>query len=159
MHGLRTDHSSSAATSVAPSAGPSRPREELAAWSNIKLWTREVGRIVKAIDRLSMRYTAAPTITGHPFDSPAGMLAFRDALDLKGFESEVKRYRRWVHSWERQNGRSKRVFAHNDTCVGLVEERADRAGNTATCCCARAMASTIRPPSWRPSTYACRTSS
>ena len=123
MRGLRTDHSSSAATSAAPSAGPGRPREELAAWSNIKLWTREVGRIVKAIDRLSMRYTAAPNVSGHPFDSPGGMLAFRDALDLKSFEAEVKRYRQWVHSWERQNGRSKRVFAHNDTCVVATRAR------------------------------------
>lgn len=117
MRGLRTERALSSAPSSAHSSGSSRPREELAAWSNIKLWTREVGRIVKAIDRLSMRYTAAPSISGHPFDSPGGMLAFRDALDLKGFEAEVKRYRKWVHSWERQNGRSKRVFAHNDTCV------------------------------------------
>ncbi|GAA5900427.1 hypothetical protein JCM5296_001423 [Sporobolomyces johnsonii] len=53
-----------------------------------------------------------------PLSSPSRTLNLRAALNLPLFEQQLRLYRAFVHSAERTSGRSKRVFAHNDTQYG-----------------------------------------
>ncbi|OCB85218.1 kinase-like protein [Sanghuangporus baumii] len=43
---------------------------------------------------------------------------FKSALDLDRFVEDWERYMTWLSNWEKINGASKRVFAHNDTQYG-----------------------------------------
>lgn len=49
---------------------------------------------------------------------PSVTAAVRAALDLDGFEREWDTYMRWLAAFEQENGKSKRVFSHNDTQYG-----------------------------------------
>lgn len=53
-----------------------------------------------------------------PLSSPSRTLNLRAALNLPLFEQQLRLYRQYVHDRERAAGRSKRVFAHNDTQYG-----------------------------------------
>ncbi|GAA5936832.1 uncharacterized protein JCM15063_000074 [Sporobolomyces koalae] len=53
-----------------------------------------------------------------PLASPSRTLDLRAALNLPLFEQQLRLYRAFVHKSERSAGRSKRVFAHNDTQYG-----------------------------------------
>ncbi|GAA5951392.1 hypothetical protein JCM21900_004395 [Sporobolomyces salmonicolor] len=53
-----------------------------------------------------------------PLTSPSRTLNLRAALNLPLFEQQLRLYRAFVHLAERTSGRSKRVFAHNDTQYG-----------------------------------------
>ncbi|BGP37335.1 hypothetical protein JCM10450v2_001242 [Rhodotorula kratochvilovae] len=53
-----------------------------------------------------------------PLASASRTFALRSALNLPLFEQELRLYRAFVHRSERAAGRSKRVFAHNDTQYG-----------------------------------------
>ncbi|GAA6049438.1 hypothetical protein JCM3770_007340 [Rhodotorula araucariae] len=53
-----------------------------------------------------------------PLVSASRTFALRSALNLPLFEQELRLYRAFVHRTERASGRSKRVFAHNDTQYG-----------------------------------------
>jgi len=53
-----------------------------------------------------------------PLASPTRTLNLRAALNLPLFEQQLRLYRSFVHASERTQGRSKRVFAHNDTQYG-----------------------------------------
>jgi len=53
-----------------------------------------------------------------PLASPTRTLNLRAALNLPLFEQQLRLYRSFVHASERNQGRSKRVFAHNDTQYG-----------------------------------------
>ncbi|GAA6009950.1 hypothetical protein JCM11491_000877 [Sporobolomyces phaffii] len=61
-----------------------------------------------------------PVVGGHvpPLASPSRTLNLRAALNLPLFEQQLRVYRAFVHARERSAGRSKRVFAHNDTQYG-----------------------------------------
>ncbi|SCZ92447.1 BZ3500_MvSof-1268-A1-R1_Chr5-2g07865 [Microbotryum saponariae] len=87
--------------------------------------------IIRAVDLGDS--TATPTVTPPndgtgassssgqhvpPLSSPMHTIALRAALNLPLFEQQVKMYRRYVHQWEKREGKSKRVFAHNDTQYG-----------------------------------------
>ena len=53
-----------------------------------------------------------------PLASPARTFAIRSMLNIPLFEQQVRLYRQYVHRAERAIGKSKRVFAHNDTQYG-----------------------------------------
>ncbi|GAA5879239.1 hypothetical protein JCM16303_003129 [Sporobolomyces ruberrimus] len=53
-----------------------------------------------------------------PLASPTRTLNLRAALNLPLFEQQLRLYRSFVHTRERTAGRSKRIFAHNDTQYG-----------------------------------------
>lgn len=54
----------------------------------------------------------------NPLHAPSLLLACRKSLDIKTFRKEIKKYKRFVKTWEAEHGKSKRVFAHNDTQCG-----------------------------------------
>ncbi|GAA5901751.1 uncharacterized protein JCM6883_000382 [Sporobolomyces salmoneus] len=62
--------------------------------------------------------TDSPSTHIPPLASPSRTLNLRAALNLPLFEQQLRLYRSFVHSRERTSGRSKRVFAHNDTQYG-----------------------------------------
>ncbi|GAA97739.1 uncharacterized protein L969DRAFT_97447 [Mixia osmundae IAM 14324] len=103
-----------------------RAKLNLAVWENITRWTREAKRVFKDFDQLDTMVakddkTVHPLPDGshlNPLQSPAHMLAFRRSFNLPLFEQQVKAYRAWLRDWEMKNGKSKRVFAHNDTQCG-----------------------------------------
>lgn len=57
-------------------------------------------------------------LDANPLSSPAALLAFKDAFNLPAFEKNIKGYRAFVTSWEKTNGKSKRVLCHNDAQYG-----------------------------------------
>lgn len=114
-----------------------RAKDRLGAWENITRWTREAKLVLKELDQLvtmpgftstlgsplSPKPGASPSIsdgTEHivPLSSPSLTLSLREELNLPLFEQQVKLYRSFVRDWEKREGKSKRVFAHNDTQYG-----------------------------------------
>ncbi|KAF8587291.1 kinase-like protein [Ramaria rubella] len=58
--------------------------------------------------------------------------AVGDGLDLERFAAVWEAYWAWLMHWENRHGKSKRVFAHNDTQYGnLLRLKAPRAGEAA----------------------------
>lgn len=110
-----------------------RSKDKLGVWENITRWTREAKLVLKALDDLAQtpgfeellaastaaaaqaKGTEEPVI---PLASLARTLELRAQVDLPLFEQQIKLYRTFVRDWERTEGKSKRVFAHNDTQYG-----------------------------------------
>ena len=114
-----------------------RKKEALGIWTNLYRWTAQVEKIFAKVEKLSP--LASPTgIDGkgpldafpHPLSSPSALLTFLRFIDLPRFDREIKRYRTLLHQWEKENGKSRRVFAHNDAQYGnlLMRVREDVGG-------------------------------
>lgn len=110
-----------------------RSKDKLSVWENITRWTREAKLVLKQLDALSTTpgyeelfasstaaAAAAPESAEHvlPLASLARTLELRAQVDLPLFEQQIKLYRSAVRDWERAEGKSKRVFSHNDTQYG-----------------------------------------
>ncbi|KAL8291672.1 hypothetical protein RQP46_001930 [Phenoliferia psychrophenolica] len=124
------------ASSIMSSRSRRTSRDKLGVWENITRWTREAKLVLKELDSLAampgfaafLGPTPAPSsatsTTLHderhvtPLDSAALTLSLRAELNLPLFEQQVKLYRAFVRDWEKNEGKSKRVFSHNDTQYG-----------------------------------------
>lgn len=113
-----------------------RTRDKLGVWENITRWTREAKLVLKELDQLAAlpgfssflgppspgRKSTTDALHGEdhvtPLDSPKLTLELRAELNLPLFEQQVKLYRSFVRDWEKTEGKSKRVFSHNDTQYG-----------------------------------------
>lgn len=107
-----------------------RARDKLGVWENITRWTREAKLVLKELDQLaalqgfSEFLGPSPSSESHhgehvaPLSYPSLTFQLRAALNLPLFEQQVKLYRTFVRDWEKQGGKSKRVFSHNDTQYG-----------------------------------------
>lgn len=107
-----------------------RHHDKLGVWENITRWTREAKLVLKALDELATlpgfskslgsATPAASSPPGHVLPLTAAALTFslRAKMNLPLFEQQVKLYRNYVRGWEKANGKSKRVFSHNDTQYG-----------------------------------------
>lgn len=108
---------------------------KLGVWENITRWTREAKLVFRELDKLSdtpgfyellaasKRALAAykpnsPEDYVIPLASLARTVELRANVNLPLFEQQIKLYRGFVRDWERAEGKSKRVFAHNDTQYG-----------------------------------------
>ena len=110
-----------------------RSNDKLGVWENITRWTREAKLVLKALDDLASTpgfedllaiSTAAAAKAKDsdeaviPLASLARTVELRAQVNLPLFEQQIKLYRSFVRDWERAEGKSKRVFAHNDTQYG-----------------------------------------
>lgn len=116
-----------------------RANDKLGVWENITRWTREAKLVLKEFDQLAalpgfsslLATTTPPPSTPSsssppdgssthipPLSSPSATFSLRAALNLPLFEQQVKLYRNYVREWEKREGKSKRVFSHNDTQYG-----------------------------------------
>lgn len=120
----------------------SRWMDKMGVWENITRWTREAKLVLKELDTLaavpgfsewldslppppvipttSSKNDESDSIPLHipPLSHPQLTFALREALNLPLFEQQVKLYRRFVREWEKSEGKSKRIFSHNDTQYG-----------------------------------------
>ncbi|KAK4049420.1 hypothetical protein OIV83_004153 [Microbotryomycetes sp. JL201] len=109
-----------------------RSRDKLGAWDNITRWTRQAKIVFKELDTLANEpgfnsLLEASKAAGRsskgdehvlPLASLSRTIELRSAFNLPLFEQQVKQYRSFVKEWERSEGKSKRVFSHNDTQYG-----------------------------------------
>lgn len=113
-----------------------RTRDKLGVWENVTRWTREAKLVLKELDQLAAlpgfaaflgpatadRKSTSDALHSEdhvtPLDSPALTFSLRAELNLPLFEQQVKLYRSFVRDWEKAEGKSKRVFSHNDTQYG-----------------------------------------
>lgn len=122
-----------------------RAADKLCVWENITCWTRQAKNVLRELDELAQlpgfaklfsTASSASTPSGPggpttitatttegeehvtPLASPARTFAIRSMLNIPLFEQQVRLYRQYVHRAERAIGKSKRVFAHNDTQYG-----------------------------------------
>ncbi|KAK4698987.1 choline kinase, partial [Phenoliferia sp. Uapishka_3] len=122
-----------------------RSKDKLGVWENITRWTREAKLVLKELDQLAAlpnfsTFLGPPPLersssTLHseahktPLETPSQTFDLRAQLNLPLFEQQVKMYRNFVRDWEKKEGKSKRVFSHNDTQYGnlllLTEEEGD----------------------------------
>jgi choline kinase len=102
-------------------------KDRLGVWDNITRWTRVARQVLAEIDRVAQlpdkeREAAAAAVESDSvyLSSPSQLLAFRERFDIDAFEAEVGRYRSWIARQERERGRSRTIFGHNDTQYGNV---------------------------------------
>lgn len=113
-----------------------RAADKLCVWENITCWTRQAKNVLREMDELAQlpgfaklfsATSSASTPAGpgagagehvSALASPARTFAVRSSLNIPLFEQQVRLYRQYVHRAERAIGKSKRVFAHNDTQYG-----------------------------------------
>ncbi|GAA5979386.1 hypothetical protein JCM10908_002904 [Rhodotorula pacifica] len=113
-----------------------RAADKLCVWENITCWTRQAKNVLRELDELAQlpgfakllsakSSASTPSGPGYmvgdhvtPLASPARTFAVRSMLNIPLFEQQVRLYRQYVHRAERAIGKSKRVFAHNDTQYG-----------------------------------------
>ncbi|KAM0792847.1 hypothetical protein ACM66B_002612 [Microbotryomycetes sp. NB124-2] len=113
-----------------------RSKDKLGAWDNITCWTRQAKIVFKELDTLANEpgfnalleaskaaaRAAKNSNNGGdhvlPLASLARTIELRSAFNLPLFQEQVKQYRSFVKEWERSEGKSKRVFSHNDTQYG-----------------------------------------
>ncbi|SNX86548.1 related to CKI1 - choline kinase [Melanopsichium pennsylvanicum] len=112
-------------------------------WRRLKRWSREALKVVELVDRFAKTQSGAKAIAmcfaGHPSirqELRAGSNALSTAtigptpgnlrntlrairaIDLVSLYHEVEEFKRFVRTWERREGPSRRVFAHNDAQYG-----------------------------------------
>ena len=116
---------------------------KLGVWDNITRWTREARLVLKELDQLAslpgftdyLGQATPPAAQEHefvpPLSSASRTFALREELNLPLFEQQVKLYRGYVREWEKSHGKSRRVFAHNDTQYGnLLLLKLEQASST-----------------------------
>ncbi|TKY85604.1 hypothetical protein EX895_005766 [Sporisorium graminicola] len=112
-------------------------------WRRLKRWSREAAKVIELVDRFAKTESGAKAIamcfSGHPSirqelqvdpnalstatigPSPGNLrntLRAIRAIDLVSLLREMEEYKRFVRKWERREGPSRRVFAHNDAQYG-----------------------------------------
>ena len=110
-------------------------------WRRLKRWSVEAAKIVHLVEKFAATESGAKAITAAFADHPslaeereAGTLntdhigptpgSLRNliravrAVDLRSLYRELDEFKRFVRKWERKEGPSKRVFAHNDAQYG-----------------------------------------
>lgn len=114
-----------------------RAADKLGVWDNITRWTREAKLVLRELDHLTQLpgFEGGSKTPGQPPSTPNGLLngatehvpplsslaatlQLRSDLNLPLFEQQVKLYRNFTKEWEKMEGKSKRVFSHNDTQYG-----------------------------------------
>lgn len=140
-------------SSAPPVRGPKAPYPGV--WRRLKRWTREISKVMEMVNAfLATPEGAAIT---HALNLPAQLPVsvdaeprpppctaqdlrstttnFKDmmlcllAVDLPQLCLEVAQYKRYVRAWESQEGKSRRVFCHNDSQYGnLLMLRVDENG-------------------------------
>ncbi|SPO24081.1 related to CKI1 - choline kinase [Ustilago trichophora] len=112
-------------------------------WRRLKRWSREAAKVVELVDGFAKTESGAKAIamcfSGHPSirqelqanpnalstanigPTPGNLrntLRAIRAIDLVLLYREVEEFKRFVRKWERREGPSRRVFAHNDAQYG-----------------------------------------
>lgn len=112
-------------------------------WRRLKRWSREAAKVIEMVDRFAKTESGAKAIamcfSGHPSirqelqadphalstatigPAPGNLrntLRAIRAIDLVSLLHELEDYKRFVRKWERREGPSRRVFAHNDAQYG-----------------------------------------
>lgn len=112
-------------------------------WRRLKRWSREAAKVIELVDRFAKTESGAKAIamcfSGHPSirqemqanpnalstatigPAPGNLrntLRAIRAIDLVTLIRQVEDYKRFVRKWERREGPSRRVFAHNDAQYG-----------------------------------------
>ncbi|KAH9819424.1 kinase-like domain-containing protein [Melampsora americana] len=115
---------------------------KVGAWENIIRWQREAEKVIQKILRFSNQELqldhhhhqhTTPKASKlnrsslSPLSSIHSLLKFLDEFDLPKLILQTKVYRDWVRRLERLNGKSPRVFSHNDTqCGNLLLRQLDQ---------------------------------
>ncbi|KAJ9474289.1 Choline kinase [Pseudozyma hubeiensis] len=112
-------------------------------WRRLKRWSREAAKVIELVDRFAKTESGAKAIamcfSGHlsirqemqsgsdalttatvgptPGNLRNTLRAIR-AIDLISLIRQIEEYKRFVRKWERREGPSRRVFAHNDAQYG-----------------------------------------
>ncbi|OAV91667.1 hypothetical protein PTTG_06511 [Puccinia triticina 1-1 BBBD Race 1] len=109
-------------------------------WNNITRWQHEATKvfvdITKALEKLGIQPLLPTTdeeedplerfrATPFPLSSPQALAEFVKIVDLPRLILEMKAYRAWIYNHERINGKSPRIFSHNDTQCGNLLLRQD----------------------------------
>lgn len=110
---------------------PTKSRDVLSVWANISSWLKEGSRVLRLVDRCPQRSSALPSngTPPHPLSSPEALAAYRAEFDLAKFGEEVGRYRAYTSAKEKEHGRGKRIFAHNDAQYGNILIRVTSVNN------------------------------
>ncbi|SPC64666.1 related to CKI1 - choline kinase [Ustilago sp. UG-2017b] len=112
-------------------------------WRRLKRWSREAAKVIELVDGFAKTESGAKAIamcfSGHPSirqelqanpnalttatigQTPGNLrntLRAIRAIDLVSLYREVEDFKRFVRKWERREGPSRRVFAHNDAQYG-----------------------------------------
>jgi len=112
-------------------------------WRRLKRWSREAAKVVELVDTfaktesgakaIAMCFASHPTIRQELQASPSALstatigptpgnlrntLRAIRAIDLVSLYREVEEFKLFVRKWERREGPSRRVFAHNDAQYG-----------------------------------------
>ena len=124
-------------------------------WRRLKRWTREASKVIELVNAflVTPEGRAVTTALGLPPTLPVSAsgtppevtyvskrlrstsVYFTDmiesllAIDLPWFCLEISEYKAWVRRWECEQGKSRRVFCHNDSQHGnLLKLRLDEHG-------------------------------
>lgn len=112
-------------------------------WRRLKRWSREAAKVIELVDGFAKTQNGAKAIamcfSNHPSirqemqadpnalttasigPTPGNLrntLRAIRAIDLVSLIRQVEEYKRFVRKWERREGPSRRVFAHNDAQYG-----------------------------------------
>ncbi|GAC71396.1 choline kinase [Moesziomyces antarcticus T-34] len=112
-------------------------------WRRLKRWSLEAAKVIELVDRFAKSDSGAKAIamcfSGHPSirqelqadpnalstatigPTPGNLrnsLRAIRAIDLPSLYHQVEEFKRFVRKWERKEGPSRRVFAHNDAQYG-----------------------------------------
>ncbi|EGG03867.1 uncharacterized protein MELLADRAFT_89841 [Melampsora larici-populina 98AG31] len=136
---IRKKHSKDSSRSSSTNSLMKSDKIKVGAWENIIRWQREAEKVVQQIHKFSRDHHQLDIInntprasksrnhkTELPLSSLKTLVEFVDDFDLPRLIRETKAYRNWVRKSEKLNGKSLRVFSHNDTqCGNLLLRQLD----------------------------------
>ncbi|KAI8447772.1 kinase-like domain-containing protein [Phakopsora pachyrhizi] len=102
------------------------------AWQNVNRWQQEATKVLAEVTKLSEHINFKMTEDSSadlikdfrslpplfPLSSAKSLVMHFRRLDVPRLILEMKAYKNWVHNYEKLNGKSPRVFSHNDTQCG-----------------------------------------
>lgn len=136
---IRKKHSRDSLRSSSTNSIMKSDKIKIGAWENIIRWQREAEKVVQQISKFSNEHLQLDLINNTPKASKSKnhrsalplsslntLVEFVDEFDLPRLVRETKAYRNWVKRSEKTNGKSLRVFSHNDTqCGNLLLRQLD----------------------------------
>ena len=157
MDAPQGDSSAMSPLSLGPSDAPLQPTSHgpyPGVWRRLKRWTREASKVIELVNAFALSPEGRVVCDAHGVSSlpvsvdaprtprlpPAASLRatrvyFRDmmlsllACDLSMLCREIAEYKQYVRKWEQVEGKSRRVFCHNDSqCGNLLLLRVDQHG-------------------------------
>ncbi|PWN52548.1 kinase-like protein [Violaceomyces palustris] len=145
-----SDPASSGRSGAKPSGNNGARGPYPGVWRRIKRWSREAAKIVALVDQFCSsdegKKACEIALRGHPVEdltkltsseigptnwSLRNMLLCIASINLGQVVKEMDEFKSFVRRWERSEGQSKRVFAHNDAQYGnLLALQTSKAGGS-----------------------------